>query len=262
MSYLIELRSRLDNDKLRRLGAALWFRVGTRLYLADLSWAVPLLGEGADRLIWESLHEVSVQSMDGIVQARPLACWLEELSCDIQKIEYYPRIVWTLPERYPTLAKVEESYLNAILELFSETQKDLLIVSPFLHKQGIKYVVSSITQALNRGVRVMIITHNADDIASDQSIALEEIRKDAERLNGKFILYTANVPEGNLLHAKIVVSDEQKVIIGSANLTGPGLETNFEVGVVLGAIQAKEIARVINQLIEVGMVRKVFSTRE
>jgi len=260
MSHLNELRRKLDNDKLRRLGAALWFSIDSRLGSSELTWMKPLLGEGVERLLWESLHEAGVLSLDGTVQAKPLARWLEALSSGSMNAEREPRIVWTLPEKYSAAVTLGASYLEAILEVISQAQNELLMVSPFIQKQGIRCLSIALIQALSRGIRLTIITHDADNLASDQSLAIEEIRREADRLGGWLTVYTAAVPEESLLHAKIVVADQQRVIVGSANLTGPGLESNLEAGVVLGHIHAGEVVQFIRRLIDIGLVRKVFST--
>jgi phosphatidylserine/phosphatidylglycerophosphate/cardiolipin synthase-like enzyme len=258
-----ELCNALDTDRLRRLGAALWFGVGTRLRLADLAWAMPLLGEGADQAVWESLHEAGVLGSDGVVQAEPLARWLGHLaSGGTPQPAEEPVIVWTLPAQHPAAAEHGSLYADAILDVVNHARRELLMTSPFMQEQGVRHLISAVVQALHRGVSVTILTHGAEDLASAQSVAVEEIRREAERLGGWLSVYTAATPNGSLLHAKLVVADHERVIIGSANLTGPGLAVNLEAGVVLGRAHASEASRTIQRLIEAGLARKVFSTAE
>ncbi|MFZ5898178.1 MAG: phospholipase D-like domain-containing protein [Bacillota bacterium] len=197
--------------------------------------------------------------MDGTVHAEPLACWLKELSGAHLKSEEEPHIVWTLPEQHPVAVTLGKSYSEAIIEVINRAKQELLIVSPFMQEQGMRHLTAALVQALHRGVRVTIITHDADDLASEQSVAVEEIRREAERLGRWVALYTVAMPKGSLLHAKVVVADREKAVVGSANLTGPGLEANLEVGVVLGPTQARQVSRIVGQLVEVSLVRKVFS---
>jgi phosphatidylserine/phosphatidylglycerophosphate/cardiolipin synthase-like enzyme len=260
MDSTSKLREALDPERLRRLGAALWFSVGTRIQPSDLSWANGLFGDDADRLLWESLCEAYVVDADGVVQAASLARWLEALSHEEQSQPDVPRVVWTLPERHPAAANLGASYIQAMLAVVASAQHNLLMASPFIYERGVQQLVSSITQALYRNVWVTIITHDADLIASAQSTALEAIRHEAERLGKRLDVYTAALQEHSLLHAKVIVADEASAIIGSANLTNSALETNLEAGVVLGAAQAREVRHIFQQLIESGLAQKVFST--
>jgi phosphatidylserine/phosphatidylglycerophosphate/cardiolipin synthase-like enzyme len=260
MGSTSKLRDALDLERLRRLGAALWFSIGTRIQRSDLVWANRLLGDDADQLLWESLDEANVVDADEIVQAAALARWLEALSREEHSQPDLPRVVWTLPERHPQAAHLGASYMQAMLDVVASAQHNLLIAAPFIYEQGVRQLVSSITQALYRNVWVTIVTHDADVLASAQSTALEGIRHEAERLGKSLEVYTAALQGPSLLHAKVIVADDAYAAIGSANLTNPALEANLEAGVVLGAAQARQVRQVFQQLIESGLVRKVFST--
>ena len=66
-----------------------------------------------------------------------------------------------------------------------------------------------------------------------------------------------------MLHAKLVIADEDVMVLGSANLTGPGLEQNIEAGVILsGGREAKAAKQVVAELERAGLVRMVFDTGE
>ena len=59
---------------------------------------------------------------------------------------------------------------------------------------------------------------------------------------------------------RIVVADERNAIVGSANITERGFDTNFEVGVLLGQEAASEIERVVRVAIASGLVKKAYSS--
>ena len=255
-----KLREALDPERLRRLGAALWFSAGIRIQRSDLAWANGLFGQETEHLLWESLCEAHVIGADGMVDPASLARWLEALSNEEHSQPNVPRVVWTLPERHPAAARIGTSYIEAMLAVIAQAQYSLLLASPFIYEQGVQQLVSSITQALYRNVWVTILTHDADMLSSAQSTAIEAIRHEAERLGKRLDVYTATLQDYSLLHAKVIVADEAYAVIGSANLTNSALETNLEAGVVLGASQAGEIRQIFQQLIESGLAQKVFST--
>jgi len=255
-----EIRRRLDGDRLRRLGAALWFRLGTALRLQDLDWAVALLGEGGDRLLWEELRAAEVLDRENRLRPRPLARWLDSLVKEEEGEERMPQLVWTLPETHPAASELGSTYLKAILETVEAARRELVMTSPFLQEKGIMEILRAVVRALKRGVRLIVLTHAADNLASNQSVALEAIRQEAERIRGQLIVYSAPVMEGGLLHAKLVIADEERMVLGSANLTGPGLTSNLEAGVVLGCKEARLAMQIMRGLVETNIATKVFST--
>ena len=261
MSRLNELSERLDARKLARLGAALWFKVGSRIGIADLGWALPLIGQDGDRLIWEVLKEGSALSADGTLEPGAVARLLDELSPRKRSLlGEVPRLVWTLPPQHPQAEKLGTTYNEAILEVIKETRGRLLMTSPFLQEHCIASLMETLVEALGRGVKITVLTHEAENLASSQSVALEDLRREAERLGKSLSVYTAVTPAGSMLHAKLVLADGRRMILGSANLTGPGLEQNMEAGVVLGEKEASEIWMVVDGLIAGGLVKLVFDT--
>ena len=53
---------------------------------------------------------------------------------------------------------------------------------------------------------------------------------------------------GNQLHAKVVVVDRKKAVVGSANLTGPGMYANYETEVLLRNKPAWMLGKVVDRL--------------
>ncbi|WP_157692227.1 phospholipase D-like domain-containing protein [Burkholderia pseudomallei] len=64
-----------------------------------------------------------------------------------------------------------------------------------------------------------------------------------------------------LLHLKIIVADDRKAIVGSANVTGKGFGSNLEAGVVLGQEAAIQIERVVQSTVTGALVQQIFSTK-
>jgi phosphatidylserine/phosphatidylglycerophosphate/cardiolipin synthase-like enzyme len=62
------------------------------------------------------------------------------------------------------------------------------------------------------------------------------------------------------MHAKLAVIDSVSVVLGSANLTHPGLSGNLEAGAVLGRSAAEEVLTIIRGLIEARQVVMAFQT--
>jgi phosphatidylserine/phosphatidylglycerophosphate/cardiolipin synthase-like enzyme len=257
MMHVAAVKKLLDSGSLPRFGAALWFLVGKRLERSDLAWASRVLGQGGEQILLWALQECSALSADRTLNATKTARFLEQLCTEeSEPSERLPRLVWTLPPQHPLSDRVACSYLEAIIDVISDANRELLVTSPFLQQEGLARLTGAISRAMFHGVSVRVLTHEADDLSSPQSIAVEELRREAARIRASFSVYTSMT--SFLLHAKLVIADQRRMILGSANLTGPGLSHNLEAGVILGPREATEMAGIVEGLIERGLVKRVF----
>lgn len=133
---------------------------------------------------------------------------------------------------------------NALVDIFNTAGNEILIVSAYLIPTT--RIESIIGQALDRGVRIRILTNS---IASNnhlmahsayrnhimtllgQGADLHEVRTDAKQRQ----LYMLSPVESKALalHAKALVIDHDKVFIGSANLDPRSLRVNTEMGLLI-----------------------------
>jgi len=88
---------------------------------------------------------------------------------------------------------------------------------PFDPGASVQLFNQAIVRAIRRGVKVRAIANNDQIVA----ILLKEGAQ-AKRLT-----------TSNLLHCKLMIFDEAKVVIGSHNYTQNAFETNFELSVAL-----------------------------
>jgi phosphatidylserine/phosphatidylglycerophosphate/cardiolipin synthase-like enzyme len=159
-----------------------------------------------------------------------------------------------------------QTYLEALLATIDDACETLLCVSPYIDTPGIGILFDAFMNALARGVKLTVITHDALNPTSFTGAAIEELRREARRANGLLTVYSAHAGSGPdrrqhpLLHAKLLVADKKKVAVGSCNLTSYALSTNLEAGTVLGPEAAEEATAVISYLIRSHLVYLVFAT--
>lgn len=258
-------------DLVSRLAAPLWARVGRPLN-ADLLWARPLLGDsGPDILVRALDGSGALDPQNGALKAQGLARLLSTLlgNSDLGPSPSHAlaELVWTLPNSHPASAIRGQSYLEHILALITDTSKTLTLVSPFIDPSGIGTLLLPLTTALARGVKVRLFVHDALNLATQTSRALEELRRDAQSQDGDLSVYSAEAGSGRdralhpLFHAKLVVSDDRKVLLGSANLTSPAFGSNFEAGVLLGSEAATEALFILDGILRANTVYLVFQTK-
>lgn len=88
-------------------------------------------------------------------------------------------------------------------------------------------IVCDIEDALRRGIAVDIFHWDKDP--SLNSAAIAHLR----RLKNEHANLKTHIISDHRLHAKVVVADSMKVLIGSANLTYSAMLDNYELGVLI-----------------------------
>jgi phosphatidylserine/phosphatidylglycerophosphate/cardiolipin synthase-like enzyme len=147
--------------------------------------------------------------------------------------------------------------------LVREAKESLTIVSPFIDPAGIGALSVPLLDALSHGVGVRLFVHDALNIGTLTSRALEELRREADR-RGDLSVFSAEAGAGRdrllnpLLHAKLVIRDDQALLPGSANLTSHALGSNFEAGVLLGETAAREALFILDGILNANNVYLVF----
>lgn len=264
-----------ENDELiARLAAPLWARAGRVISVSDLEWVRSIGGEAAPRILWSALKESkAIEGNPSRVSAAGLGrlfMLLLGVATDEspKSTDLPPRVVWTLPTMHPSHGSRGASYVSAIIDLIRAAKAQLLLVSPFIDMAGVGRLLEHLVDALLRGVRIILLTHDALNLSSVTSRAVEQLRQEAERARADLTLYSAEAGVGRdrvlnpLLHAKLVVCDTTQLLVGSANLTSYALSSNLETGVLLGSAAATEAWALINGVIEARCVYLVFRTNK
>jgi phosphatidylserine/phosphatidylglycerophosphate/cardiolipin synthase-like enzyme len=275
-SGIATLRARLgrDTELVARLAAPLWARVGRTIRVEDLFWTRGLVGDDAPKIVWNALEEAAgCSSLALRLSAECVARLCSALTLPMSPVtpsnsreDNTPGLVWTLPLVHILHASRGSTYREAVVDLIAQAREQLIFVAPFIDSAGIGGLLPMILSAMLRGVKVVLFTHDALNIASFTSKAIEELRREAERIGGQLAVYSAEAGSGRdrqthpLLHSKLVISDKRNILIGSANLTSHALASNFEAGVLLGSNEALEALGVVCDLIDSSRVYLAFKT--
>jgi cardiolipin synthase len=132
--------------------------------------------------------------------------------------------VWT----GPTSAVLRDRLTLAVLsDLIAEAQHELLLVSYATTPSA--STRTSLAQAETRGVRLTLLLERPADNSGfrGRNDPLPELR-------GVRLHWPSQArPHEASMHAKLLVIDRRTALVGSANLTGYGLERNLECGVLI-----------------------------
>jgi hypothetical protein len=259
-------------DLVSRIAAPLWSRVGRPVDATDFSWTRSLLGGNGPQLLVQALQELNALDLQTrVLSARGVSrflSWLlgEVLPTDSQA-KQSPELVWTLPRSHSAGPVRGQSYLECCVRLIGEAKTSLSIVSRFIDSAGIGALSAPLLAALSRNVAVRLFVHDALNIGTMTSRALEELRRESERHGVDLSVFSAEAGLGRdrllnpLFHAKFIICDDRALLLGSANLSSYALSANFEAGVVLGEAPAQEALLVLDGILQTDSVYLVFQTK-
>jgi len=132
------------------------------------------------------------------------------------------------------------SFSSVTKELMDSAKKELLMTVYVLTDTN---TVSNIRGALERGVSVEIFIYSPDSFQKNQ--AVDEIL----RLEEEYDYLRIHRIEDKILHAKVLITDNRKILTGSANLTFGGMVRNYELGfLVEDAKIAQKAIRLLRRL--------------
>ncbi len=145
-----------------------------------------------------------------------------------------PQIVWTGPDFAQSIARKTASVWK---ELFSTSTKRLLIAGYSF--TGLEDIFAPVAEALVRGVEVDLFV----DIGEDYRKIADGPQKQARKMAKEFckttwprFYYAPSVSSKDSwakLHAKVVVVDCKRALVGSANFTNLAKSANIELGALV-----------------------------
>ncbi len=115
-----------------------------------------------------------------------------------------------------------------------------LLTPPALH------ILELLERAAERGIKITIVVNRLE-------LQEDKIKNRLKSLNQRYSNYVRVIdfcnPHGRELHAKVVVVDRKKAVIGSANLSGRGMVYNYEIGVLIEGQKAWEMGHLIDSFV-------------
>ena len=128
----------------------------------------------------------------------------------------------------------DEKIRGELLKAIREAQREVLIATYKMgyngraSKRHLNALVEALHQASKRGVQVRCLL-NMDR----ENTQIGRINARASRLLEKRGVITRKGQRGRTIHAKLVIIDEEMIIVGSHNLSESSLCRNFEVSLLI-----------------------------
>lgn len=145
-----------------------------------------------------------------------------------------------------------ESIQTNIEELIRNAQDEILVAA-YSIGSGATEFVGFLEKAAGRDVDVRVIVNRFHDHPKSVRDNLIEVA----RIRPKFKLYYFAPVDGSDLHAKLIIADRRRAIIGSANLSRRGFVANHELAVLLEHREVAVLAKALDLLVARGLAREI-----
>ncbi len=132
----------------------------------------------------------------------------------------------------------------SVVEEVLSSAKDEIQILAYVFTPHASKVLKLIENAAKRGLRITIVINSFEH-------QNEKIKSKLHGLVQEFSYVKVYDFESNgeeQLHAKMIIVDRKRAIIGSANLTWGGITSNYEIGVLLEGKDVWEISYLIDDL--------------
>lgn len=225
---------------------------------SDVATALRELGIGATTTEWAmNLRLLGVVDSTGRLdsaRAEAVATALELVANSFDPIRTEPSwaLVATLPTELRRLLRPPPLRQTAgvLVELLDRARSEARLAAPFVDQPAVAFLSDAILGAGSRGAEIRIVTSVGHGGLFDNlghrwreepraRLRVTEVHTDLSSLGS---------------HAKVLVVDDERGYVGSANLTAAGFGRHVEIGVELAGPQIAELSAVLDALERVGVV--------
>jgi len=130
-----------------------------------------------------------------------------------------------------------------IEEIIRKAEKEVHMMT-YLFTAGALHILDLIENTAERGINIVIVVNN---LQFQEGKVVSRLRHISLRFPHAKI-YDFIDPEKRQLHAKVVVVDRKKAVVGSANLSWGGMYSNYEIGLFIEGKAAWKLAEIIDFL--------------
>jgi phosphatidylserine/phosphatidylglycerophosphate/cardiolipin synthase-like enzyme len=162
------------------------------------------------------------------------------------------RLMETLPKAGFSWARLFDTK-DSLIELASRSQRRFVIVSPFLDDEGLRWI-SALFEAARGATERLLIVRGRDDTE------LSVLRSHAQALAGwdaRILSYAVahdpavRAPVIETFHAKILVADDNRAYIGSANMNRWSRDVSMECGVIVSGPCVRPVATLVDAIVSI-----------
>lgn len=163
-----------------------------------------------------------------------------------------PQLFASPPELIPRkLAADIDDIRNLLINLIGNAKKSIVILSPYTTPVALSDILQPLlVNNKSENIKIEVYIANSLENANKQIRSLTKMIPEEFTRRISFY-YRSNDPhtDDSILHAKILIVDDDKGYLGSANFTEQGLQRHFELGIEMNNQQAKLASQMLKQLV-------------
>lgn len=149
----------------------------------------------------------------------------------------------------PLIESHSSATMSTMLNMIKEAKSKITIVG-YVVFDGIEPIFEALSNAANNGIHV--------DFLFDKAHKHQESIHSMWKSNQKPTIYSYKPRrKGSSLHAKVLIIDDNQMLVTSANLTGNAIETNIEMGIIHKGKIVKDAKNLFESLIQEGFLVKL-----
>jgi hypothetical protein len=143
---------------------------------------------------------------------------------------------------------------DSLIELASQAERRLAVISPFLDSEGLQWIAQLFETTSKKSLERLMIVRGRDQT---ENTLLSSHRSQFASYGVKIFGYSIahdpglRTPTVETFHAKILLADDDKAYIGSANMTRWSRDFSMECGVILRGPSVKPVATLVDAVIGV-----------
>jgi hypothetical protein len=143
---------------------------------------------------------------------------------------------------------------DSLIELASQAERRLAIMTPFVDRDGFRWIAQLFETTAKKSLERLMIVRGRDPA---ESALLSAYRSQFASYGVKIFGYSIShdpslrTPAVETFHAKILLADDDKAYIGSANMTRWSRDFSMECGVILRGPAVKPVATLVDAVIGV-----------
>lgn len=143
---------------------------------------------------------------------------------------------------------------DSLIELASQAERRLVIVSPFLDREGLQWISQIFDASAPKRLHRIMIVRGLDQTEADMLAGSRAwLNTKGVTVLGYAIAHDPTVrnPAIETFHAKMLLADDDKAYIGSANMTRWSRDFSMECGVILRGPAVRPVATLVEAMIQV-----------
>ncbi len=146
---------------------------------------------------------------------------------------------------------------ESMADLFAGAARSIVVMTPFLDQRG-GSILKTLLERAHDDVQITIILRNLDrperkDYPAGFPLILDWLRERRVNVYDYSLEHFPGAPI-ETFHAKLVLVDEIRAYVGSANMTGASFESSMELGVILSGESARQLSRFVEVVVRCAKV--------